>query len=1019
MMNLFMRRIVAILVCVAALPAAAQMQVLSDMTDPAAWTVTTAQGVELRVSAEPGAAGDGLRLDYRFVTGSGYALIHLPLKLELPENYEFAFQVRGRGPANNLEFKLLDERGDSVWWINRRAFEWPAEWRRMSNKKRAFEFAWGPSAGAPLKRISGLEFAIASSSGGSGTVWLDELVFRPLPAPNAAPVKPVGATADAGLADAAIDGDMGTAWEGRWLRLDLGEIREFGGIDLAWKGHPPRAVDVDVSDDGTTWTRAAQVCPWAERSVIPTPDAEGRFVRLKAEGAIAEVGFRAPGFSADRNAMMSALAREAKRGVYPRAFLGEQTYFTVVGADGDVREALLSEDGAVEVETRGFSLEPFVRRGHELLTWTESRNSQSLLDDELPLPAVTREYEGMTLVVRPFVPPTDPRVLGIRYEVANTAAAGTQVELVVAARPFQVNPPWQRLKFEGGVSPIRSVEEGEGAMPPKINGRFEIVGLGLPALVAGFDGGDVVNRLAHRTHGLTRMEMAPADDLRSAAWVVPLELAAGERTAVTVYVVDGPAGPDVGLGKGEGIDAAAAWWRARLGPASITVPAADAWLAHTFRSQIAYILVNRDGVGFQPGSRSYERSWARDGSMTADAMMGLGFAAEAKEWVDWYGANVFDNGHVPCVVDSRGPDPVAEHDSHGQYIWAVANVTRMTGDLAFARRHWERVKKVAAYIESLRAQRMTSEYAEHAGQKNPKAKFYGLVPESISHEGYSAKPMHSYWDDFFVLLGLKEAAWLAGQVGEPGEAARLGALADEFRGTLVRSIELARAEAGIDYIPGCAELGDFDATSTTIALAPCDEQDGLPGDALRATFDRAWTNFVARRESIAWDAYTPYELRQVGSFVRLGEPERAFALLDFFRDHRRPAGWNHWAEVVWREERAPKFLGDMPHTWVGSDFIHAVRSVFLYEHAEGYVAFGGVPKRWIEAGEPVGFTAFEIPGGSVSGRLEPGPERVRVTLTGDGRLPRHGITVAVPPGCRGERQKVERLPAEVFFPRER
>ena len=32
--------------------------------------------------------------------------------------------------------------------------------------------------------------------------------------------------------------------------------------------------------------------------------------------------------------------------------------------------------------------------------------------------------------------------------------------------------------------------------------------------------------------------------------------------------------------------------------------------------------------------------------------------------------------------------------------------------------------------------------------------FFGLLPESISHEGYSSKPMHSYWDDFFALQGL-------------------------------------------------------------------------------------------------------------------------------------------------------------------------------------------------------------------------------------------------------------------------
>ena len=42
---------------------------------------------------------------------------------------------------------------------------------------------------------------------------------------------------------------------------------------------------------------------------------------------------------------------------------------------------------------------------------------------------------------------------------------------------------------------------------------------------------------------------------------------------------------------------------------------------------------------------------------------------------------------------------------------------------------------------------------------------------------------------------------------------------------------------------------------------------------------------------------------------------------------RRPAAWNQWPEVVHRDSLAPKFLGDLPHTWVGSDF---VRSLLVY-----------------------------------------------------------------------------------------
>ncbi len=64
----------------------------------------------------------------------------------------------------------------------------------------------------------------------------------------------------------------------------------------------------------------------------------------------------------------------------------------------------------------------------------------------------------------------------------------------------------------------------------------------------------------------------------------------------------------------------------------------------------------------------------------------------------------------------------------------------------------------------------------------------------------------------------------------------------------------------------------------------------------------------------------------------LDQPERAHELIKFFLNDQRPSGWNHWAEVVWKDKRFPGFIGDMPHTWVGSDFINAIRAMFVYEN---------------------------------------------------------------------------------------
>jgi hypothetical protein len=172
---------------------------------------------------------------------------------------------------------------------------------------------------------------------------------------------------------------------------------------------------------------------------------------------------------------------------------------------------------------------------------------------------------------------------------------------------------------------------------------------------------------------------------------------------------------------------------------------------------------------------------------------------------------------------------------------------------------------------------------------------------------------------------------------------------DQFRSDVYRSLQTAMQLHKIDYLPGAAELGDFDATSTSIALSPGGEQQLLPPDALQATFERYWREFDRRRSDTSWDAYTPYELRNLGTFVRLGWRDRTQELLEFFMNDRRPGEWNQWAEVVGREPRKPRFVGDMPHGWVASDYARSMLDMFAYERPmdETIALMAGIPAQWI------------------------------------------------------------------------
>ena len=437
----------------------------------------------------------------------------------------------------------------------------------------------------------------------------------------------------------------------------------------------------------------------------------------------------------------------------------------------------------------------------------------------------------------------------------------------------------------------------------------------------------------------------------------------------------------------------ASFWKTKVDHIKFNLPKSADRIVNTYKSNLTYILINRDRAGIQPGSRSYERSWIRDGALTSSALLKSGIVTEVKDFIEWYAAHQYENGKVPCVVDFRGPDPVPENDSHGELIYLLREYFNFTQDTAFLRSKNENVLKAVEYIESLVAERSTDHFKN--GNDSIRA-YYGLVPESISHEGYSAKPMHSYWDDFFTMKGLKDAAEIQKILGETANYERIVKVRDTFHDNLYNSLDLAMKIRKIDYIPGCVELGDFDATSTTIALTPCNELKNLPKPQVYNTFNKYYEFFKNRRDGkIDWINYTPYENRLIGSFIMLDQPERAHELIEFFLNDQRPQGWNHWAEVVWKDYRHAGFIGDMPHTWCGSDFINAVRTMFVYENEydQTLVLASALYQDWIDS--PDGMSVENLPTyyGEVSYSIKKDDDRYLFSISGDLNLPEGGIRI--------------------------
>jgi hypothetical protein len=998
-------------------------RILDAFETVGAWSAHPADGVEMTIASDAGSRGRALRLDFAFHAGAGYAVAHRDIAIDLPDDYELSFYIRGETPDENLEVKLIDSTGDNVWWLNKRNYAFPRSWRKVTIKKRQITFAWGPAGGGELRHAAALEFAITAGSGGRGTVWIDELTLTPRAPEVADPGPPVvrASSAAAGSpAGAVVDGDSTRAWrsgrgDAQWLALDFRRPREYGGVVLSWDARDfATRYDVQISDDGRRWDTTHTVSGGnGGRDYIALPETESRYLRLSLHKSNRGRGYRLLHvtvepleFAATPNDFFASIAKEARPGTYPKYFTNRQSYWTVIGASGGTQQALLNEEGMLEAGPRAFSVEPCVWVDGSLITWSDVTLEQGLVSGDLPIPWVRWRRGDLTLTVTGFVAgPPNAAVLYATYRVENAGAASRAVRLYLAVRPFQVNPPWQFLGAPGGVGAIHALAYDGRVV--RVDGRASVIPLDPPSGfgAATFDEGEVVSE--YLAHGVLPARPLARDSAGHAAGALAYDLSvpAGAAREIALGVPLASGAPTLFGTRASGARTATeAEWREALGRVSVSLPTErGVALTSTLRTTLAYLLVERDGPALRPGTRSYARAWIRDGALISRALLQLGHPDEVRDFIRWYAGHQYDNGKVPCCVDARGSDPVPEHDSNGEFLYLVAEYGRFTGDVDLVREMWPRVMRAVSYLDSLR----------HTPAETP---FRGLLPPSISHEGYSAKPMHSYWDDFWALRGFKDAALMAGWLGERASAARFAATRDSFRADLLASLGASMASHQIDYLPGAADLGDFDATSTAIALAPVDELAHLPTEAVRRTFDRYYEGFLARRAGTsAWDAYTPYEMRVAGAFVRLGQPERARTLLEYFLGDRRPRAWNEWGEVVWHDAAAPKFIGDMPHAWVGAEFIRSMLDLFAYERESdsSLVVGAGIAPEWVTTAPGVVVRGLRTAYGSLDLSASGDSDSVVVHLNGTMRVPAGGLVVHSP--LDGRTTTVRALPAAITF----
>ena len=994
----------------------AEITICSLFEDIESWKVFASGHAEGRVSR---GEGGGLSLEYDFHEGGGFVALRREVAFALPETFELGFDLKGAGAANDFEFKVADPAGVNVWRHRREGLVLGSEWLGCRICERDLPFAWGPAGGGTPSAVGAVEFVVTAAAGGCGVLeiskpWFEDQSLR-------LPLE-VMASSGAGAASVLSD-ESGGHWQADaadakpWWMVDLGRSHRFGGLLIEWPAAGvPRGFEVQVSSDGQSWSLLRRVADArGAKNHLATPGAETRFLRLAFSNAEAAslrcLHLKPDAFSRLPNEFIHHVAADFPRGWFPRYWHREQSYWTVVGTPEGGRRALINEEGLIETDEGAFSIEPFIVSDDGLLTWADVSTRVALPVGGEPMPSVMWRAEGLVLEIFPWLRGSGRDIeLCVSYRL-DCEREHSGVKLVLALRPFQVTPPWQAFRNMGGRAVLRKIECGDRGVVA--DGKQ--ISFSLPASrigAASFDEGGVLAVLAEKQ----MPQSARVDDesgLASAAieWV----LASGETTLeVTVrvpYFENATPAPDASR------DDAMREWQGTLGGIEWRVPDAAKSAIATLRTACAQIMINRDGAALQPGARRYTRSWIRDGVIMGAALAKCGLADPFKHFMEWYAPFQRDDGFVFCVVDRDGMDPLVEHDSHGQFIWGLREVHRATGDAAFVASCFDRVARAAGHLIALRRQRMGERY--RGGEL---AACFGLLPESASHEGYLAHPVHSYWDDFWALRGLQTAAELATAIGRNEDAALWKNEADAFLNDLVCSIESVIAARNLQYIPGSVEWADFDPTATANAISQLDFADALPHGPLQKTFATYLEGFRRRQDpQLPWTNYSAYEIRIIGALVRLGKRAEANELLEFFLADQRPAEWNQWPEISWRDPRSPGHLGDLPHTWIAAEYVLALCSMIASEREadDSLVLAAGMPCAWI-AGD--GFEVRGLP--TRHGKLDfriamSNPDTIQVSVDGLREMPAGGLWIEppLPPGARigandgdGTRVEVKSLP---------
>ena len=581
--------------------------------------------------------------------------------------------------------------------------------------------------------------------------------------------------------------------------------------------------------------------------------------------------------------------------------------WTAVGLPGCRAYPLVDPRGLLTPWFDGWSIDAWIvadgdeRQADSLLPSRSRVAEQWLVLDDNALAVRTDVSQGARrLQTRVWVEPDGERpVCRLRVE----AWADEPAWLAVALRPF--NPE--------GVSFIHAIGYDEQAQAWEINEQAAVTLSEPPQrhVTSTYPEGDVFDRLLQRDDGCRA-----ADEVGLASGAALYELPRGQSRRVEAAIDltgDRKAAPVRPLGLTQS-------WAEALAPAAALDSGDSRW---DFLYQAALrtlILLSPQDV--YPGPFTYRRFWFRDAVVILHAMLAAGLTDRVERAIEQF----LPRQTVTGFFHSQE----GEWDSNGQVLWLLGQFHRVCGWTPDE--PWRRgIAKAVHWIARKRLRRPAD------------ALHVGLLPAGFSAEHLGNNDYY-YWDDFWALAGLREAAGLLRAVDDTAGADEADREADDLDRAIEASLERSqgiRRHEGLPASPyrrmDAGAVGSL-AVSFPLQLWPADDIRPLRTAEFLLDCCTVDSAFFQQMIHSGQNAYLTLHAAQV--LLRAGDG-RWQGLVDAVS--RLATSTGQWPEAI-HPRTGGGCMGDGQHAWAAAEWVLMMARLFARAEGDRLVLLPGIAR---------------------------------------------------------------------------